>query len=193
MKTPFPWFSASRSGGGWFVKFGGEQNFLGKHPDDGSKPKRGRDGRWNPPTVILDEFYILMALRDTASKSDYALETVCALYLMELAETNPDLSKRCKQTLGHLCDFEYRGKKVGNLLVNAELEGIHLRRWAAPSRTPGRVDLARGTCHVGYAEGETAAPILAAAGGVGMYVRVESKNDLSGVAQVRIVKPEEAA
>lgn len=64
---------------------------------------------------------------------------------------------------------------------------------AVPSRTPGRVDLARGTCHVGYAEGEIAVPILAAAGGVGVYVRVESKNDLSGVAQVRIIKPGEAA
>lgn len=64
---------------------------------------------------------------------------------------------------------------------------------AVPSRTPGRLDLARGTCHVGYADGETAAPILAAVGGVGAYVRVESKNDLSGVAQVRIIKLGEAA
>src|SRR5262245_17377036 len=64
---------------------------------------------------------------------------------------------------------------------------------AVPSRTPGRVELARGTCHVGYADGETATPILGAAGGVGVYVRVESKNDLSGVAQVRIIKPGEEA
>lgn len=64
---------------------------------------------------------------------------------------------------------------------------------AVPSRTPGRMELVRGTCHVGYADGETAAPILAAAGGVGVYVRVESKNDLSGVAQVRIVRRGEAA
>lgn len=130
MKTPSPWYSERRSGGGWFVKLDGEQKFLGKHPDDGSKPKRGRDGRWNPPATILDEFYKLMALRDTASKSDYLLETVCSLYLMELAETNPDLSKRYRQTLGHFCDFKYQGKRVGKLLVNAELEGIHLRRWA---------------------------------------------------------------
>jgi hypothetical protein len=64
---------------------------------------------------------------------------------------------------------------------------------AVPSRTQGRVDLVRGTCHVGYAEGETAAPLLAASGGVGVYVRVESKNDLSGVSQVRIVTTGEAA
>ncbi len=100
MKTPFPWYSERRSGGGWFVKLEGEQKFLGKNPDDGSKPKRGRDSRWNPPAAILNKFYKLMALRDTASKSDYLLETVCSLYLMELAETNPDLSKRYKQTLG---------------------------------------------------------------------------------------------
>ena len=64
---------------------------------------------------------------------------------------------------------------------------------AVPSRTPGRVELVRGTCHVGFAEGATAAPLLSASGGVGVYVRVESKNDLSGVAHVRIIKPGEAA
>lgn len=64
---------------------------------------------------------------------------------------------------------------------------------AIPSKTPGRVELVRGACHVGFAEGESAKPLLAATGGVGVYVRVESRNDLSGVAQVRIVKPGEAA
>ena len=64
---------------------------------------------------------------------------------------------------------------------------------AVPSRTPGRVELVRGTCPVGFAEGETAAPLVAASGGVGVYVRVESKNDLSGVAQVRIITTGEAA
>jgi hypothetical protein len=34
------------------------------------------------------------ALRDTASKSDYTLDTICALYLEELEETNADLAKR---------------------------------------------------------------------------------------------------
>ncbi len=68
MKQPFPWYSDSRSGGGWFVKLNGEQHFLGNHPEDASQPpKQGRDGRWNPPAVILDEFYKLMTLRDTAS------------------------------------------------------------------------------------------------------------------------------
>lgn len=64
---------------------------------------------------------------------------------------------------------------------------------AVPSKTPGRVELLRGTCHVGFAEGEAANPFLAAAGGAGVYVQVESRNDLSGVVQVRIVKPGEAA
>ena len=62
-----------------------------------------------------------------------------------------------------------------------------------PSKTPGRVELVRGSCHVGFADGEAAKPLLAAAGGVGVYVRVESRNDLSGVAHVRIVDPGEAA
>jgi integrase len=130
MKKPFPWYSDSRSGGGWFVKLDGEQHFLGKHPADAPKPKKGRSGRWNPPRIILDEFYKLMTLGDTALKSDYTFETICALYVRELEETNPGLAKRYEQTTLQLCRFEYRGKRVGKLLVNAELEGIHLRKWA---------------------------------------------------------------
>src|SRR4051794_5513261 len=73
MRKPWPWYSDSRSGGGWFVKLGGEQYSLGKHPD-GSPPPRKKGGRWNPPDVILDEFYKLMSVRDTASRADYAVE-----------------------------------------------------------------------------------------------------------------------
>lgn len=64
---------------------------------------------------------------------------------------------------------------------------------AVPSRTPGRVELVRGNHHVGYADGQPAEVLLAAAGGVGVHVRVESKNDLSGVAQVRMIQAGEAA
>lgn len=130
MKTLFPWYSESRLGG-WFVKLGSEQHFLGKHPGDAPKPKRGRDGRWKPPQVILDQFYNLMAIRDTASKSDYTFETVCALFQEELGDKDPDLPKRYEQTLSHFRKFEYRGRKAGKLLVNAELEGVHLEMWAA--------------------------------------------------------------
>ena len=130
MKKPFPWYSDSRSGGGWFVKLDTEQHFLGKQPADAPKPKKGRGGRWNPPRIILDEFYKLMTLGDTASESHYTFETIRALYVRELEETNPDLAKRYEQTTLQLCRFEYRGTRVGKLLVNAELEGIHLRKWA---------------------------------------------------------------
>jgi hypothetical protein len=64
---------------------------------------------------------------------------------------------------------------------------------AVPSRTPGRVEIVRGTHHVGFAEGDVAKPLLDVTNGVGVYVRVESRNDLSGVAQVRIVPPGETA
>jgi len=64
---------------------------------------------------------------------------------------------------------------------------------AVPSRTPGRVEILRGANHVGYADGQPAEAILAAAAGVGVRVRVESKSDLSGVAQVRIIQNGEAA
>jgi hypothetical protein len=59
---------------------------------------------------------------------------------------------------------------------------------AVPSRTPGRIEIVQGTHHVGFAEGDVAKPLVDAANGVGVYVRVESRNDLSGVAQVRIVQ-----
>lgn len=62
MKKPFPWYSETRSGGGWFVKLNGDQNFLGKHPEDAQPPRKRRDGKWNPPSVILDEFYKLAKL-----------------------------------------------------------------------------------------------------------------------------------
>ena len=42
MKKPFPWYSDTRSGGGWFVKLNGDQNFLGKHPEDAPAPKKAR-------------------------------------------------------------------------------------------------------------------------------------------------------
>jgi integrase len=129
MKKPFPWYTDIRSGGGWFVKLAGEQYPLGKHPD-GAPPPHKRDGRWNPPQTILDEFYRLMALRDTASKSDYTLDTICALYLEELAEEDAHLSKRYEAILGSFCDHQYRGRRIGKLLVNAELDTEHLRSWA---------------------------------------------------------------
>ena len=129
MKTPYPWYSESRSGGGWFVKLGGEQQFLGKHPPGAAKPEN-RYGKWNPPAEILQAFYQLMAVRNTASKADYPLETICALYLEELGEDRPELVKRYKPTLGSFCDHNYKGRRVGKLLVNAELEGHHLEMWA---------------------------------------------------------------
>src|SRR4051794_32476475 len=128
VKKPYPWYSDTRSGGGWFVKLGGGQKFLGKHPEGARPPRRGRAGRWDPPPPVLDEFYKLMALRDTASKADYPLGTVCALYLEELGETNPGLAKRYQQTLRRFCEFEYKGRRGGEMLVNAEIEGGHLRR-----------------------------------------------------------------
>ena len=86
---------------------------------------------------------------------------------------------------------ETMGKTYPVFEVNGQTVTTQDTLLAVPSKTPGRVELVRGTCHVGFAEGETAKPLLAAAGGVGVYVRVETRNDLSGVAQVRIVKPGE--
>ena len=104
MKQSYPWYSDTRSGGGWFVKVRGEQAFLGKHPEGAPKPVK-RNGRWNPPEEILTEFHTLMAVRDTASKEDFDLDTVFALYVDELEESNPTLAKRYRRVLGHFSDF----------------------------------------------------------------------------------------
>jgi len=129
MKTPWPWYSKSRSGGGWFVKLNGTQHFLGKHPVGSPVPAK-RNGRWNPPNEVLTEFYRLMSLRDTRAKDDYTVETICALHLEEIAEEAPSLAERYKPILGSFCDFKYKGKKIGKLLVNAELDEPHLVAWS---------------------------------------------------------------
>jgi integrase len=129
MRQPHPWYSETRSSGGWFVKLNSEQHFLGKHPVGLAKPVK-RYGRWNPPSEILAEYHKLMAVRDTASKADYTFDNICALYIEELEQENPKLAKRYKQILEKLSEFTYKGRRIGKLLVNAELESIHLESWA---------------------------------------------------------------
>lgn len=130
MKKPWPWYSESRSGGGWFVKLAGEQHPLGKQPDDAGKPRK-KKGKWDPPQSILDGFYQLMSVRDTATKEDYAVELLCGLYLEELEIERPDLVKRYRPVLGSFCDHLVGQKPVGKLMANAELDTQHLKSWAA--------------------------------------------------------------
>lgn len=129
MRQPHPWYSETRSGGGWFIKLNSEQHFLGKHPVGSAKPVK-RYGRWNPPSEILVEYHKLMAMRDTASKADYTFDNICALYIEELQQENPKLAKRYMQILDKFSAFTYKGRRIGKLLVNAELEPIHLEMWA---------------------------------------------------------------
>ena len=88
---------------------------------------------------------------------------------------------------------EMMGKSYPVFEVNGQTATPQERLLAVPSKTLGRVELVRGTCHVGFAEGDAAKQLLAATGDAGVYVQVESRNDLSGVIQVRIVKLGEAA
>lgn len=92
MREPWPWYSPTRSGGGWFVKLGGDQHSLGKHPIGLAGPQK-KNGKWEPPAEIKSEFYKLMSLRNTASKDDYTLDTICALFLEEKAEEDAALAK----------------------------------------------------------------------------------------------------
>lgn len=86
---------------------------------------------------------------------------------------------------------ETLGKTFPVFEVNGCALAPHDMLLAVPSSTPGRVEIVRGTHHVGFAEGDVAKPLLNVADGVGVYVCVESRNDLSGVAQVRVVQPGE--
>ncbi|HEX4128920.1 MAG TPA: tyrosine-type recombinase/integrase [Pirellulales bacterium] len=129
MRQPYPWYSETRSGGGWFVKLSNEQHFLGKQPGGIAKPVKRR-GRWNPPSEILAEYHMLLAMRDTASKADYTFDNICALYIEELEQENPKLAKRYKQILEKFSAFVFKGRRIGKLLVNADLESVHLEAWA---------------------------------------------------------------
>lgn len=113
MRKPSPWYSKTRSGGGWFVQLDGEQHPLGQHPEGEPAPKK--KGRWEAPRPILDEFYRLMAVRDTASKEDYPVEVVCGLYLEDIGIERADLVRRYKPVLAAFCDcrFEKEGKPFG--------------------------------------------------------------------------------
>src|SRR4051812_34125927 len=48
-KKAQPWFWEARDG--WYVIVGGQRHFLGEHPKDLPKPKKGRRG-WNSPPQI---------------------------------------------------------------------------------------------------------------------------------------------
>jgi len=135
VRTPWPWYSDSRSGGGWFVKLNDVHHPLGKHPAN-SPPPRKKVGKWVPPQPILDTFYQLMSVRDTASKDDYSVAAICGLYLEELNRERPDLVKRYKSILGAFCDCSFKkndksvGKPFGKMLVNRELDTEHLEEWS---------------------------------------------------------------
>src|SRR4051812_45448073 len=102
MRIPTPWYSATRSGGGWFAQIDGTQVLLGKHPIGEPAPKKRKD-RWYPPRVILDEFHRMMAIRDTASQADHLVEVVCAMYLEHGEVKRPDLVERYEPILTKFC------------------------------------------------------------------------------------------
>jgi integrase len=138
MRKPTPWYSTTRSGGGWFVQLDGEQHHLGRHPDGVPAPRK-KKGRWDAPQPILDEFYRLMSVRDLPSRADYAVEALCGLFLqgLDAEEKRRHLVKRYKPTLGAFCDCRLEkdgrpvGKPFGELLVNAELDTQHVTAWAS--------------------------------------------------------------
>lgn len=128
MRQPWPWFSETRSGGGWFVKLGGDQHFLGKHPIGAASPDK-KKGKWNPrPRFWRNSINSWLCGTQPRSPTTPS-RRFCALYVEELSESDDELAKRYDQILGYFCDHEYKGRQIGKLLVNAELEGQHLKSW----------------------------------------------------------------
>jgi integrase len=58
--SPKPFFRPCRNA--WYVEIQKNQHRLGDHPPELPPPKK-RNGRWDPPPGILDEFYRVMAER----------------------------------------------------------------------------------------------------------------------------------
>lgn len=129
-RNSFPWFSETRwQGGAWGVNLGGKMHRLGAHPEGFPKPKQKADGTWNAPKPILDEFYKLARMDSPQRQDDYSYGHIVALYLEATLITDPNTAKRYTPTLDQLCQHKVGGKKIGAMLVNAELDEHHLQSW----------------------------------------------------------------
>src|SRR5688572_10473387 len=74
-----PWYRSQTDS--WYVEVRGQQQKLGKHPEDAPKPKRTKNG-WNAPPAILQAFHRLMAEGQPPPKPDVILVAhVCDYFL----------------------------------------------------------------------------------------------------------------
>ncbi len=59
-RKPSPWWWEEERG--WYVNHNGKRHFLGKHPENASRPKKSeKTGRWNAPKEIEQAFRLLLS------------------------------------------------------------------------------------------------------------------------------------
>ena len=130
MRQPKPWFRTALRA--WYVEHNGKQVRLGDHPD-GAPPLKKTKGSWNPPPVILDAFYKLMA-SDPASlpKPDQILVAQVADLFLAHAEKHNEQATCVwyKHFLRSFC------KLYGQTIAH-ELKPIHVTRWLDASTWKG--------------------------------------------------------
>jgi len=83
MRPHHPWFRAANNS--WYVEVGGQQHFLGKHPEEAPPPRKRKRGDPppRPPQAIEQAYHRLMATaeRKLPQADTVRVATVCDLFL----------------------------------------------------------------------------------------------------------------
>ena len=129
-RTPRPWFRAERNA--WYVMLHAKQRFLGEQPSDAPKPRQ-RDGKWNVPKPIMDEFYRLMSAEEPEpdAVADAGQLAVLLDRFLEWTQKNkPDSYSWYLQRIG---EFH---RRFPSLSV-AELKPLHVQEWIDTKKSDG--------------------------------------------------------
>lgn len=125
MRPHHPWYRAATNS--WYVEIGGQQHFLGKHPENVPAPRKRKRGTAPPvpPDVIETAYHRLMAA-DPARlpcAEDLRVAVVCDLFL--------EFSKKhhCEQTFGSYQEYLQDFCELYGTLRAKDLKALHVTRW----------------------------------------------------------------
>jgi integrase len=131
-KKARPWFWEARNG--WYVLLHGRRHFLGEHPGDAPRPKKGKNG-WNSPTEIDAAFSRL--LRGAPAQSSLGGSDTAVQVLDDFVAWSHE--NRARSTAQRYQEFiqdfvraapEGGGLKFGALPVS-QLTSHHVTSWLA--------------------------------------------------------------
>lgn len=120
-RKAFPWWWAERSL--WMVNIGGKRHTLGPHPEDSPKPKKGKNGLWNVPSVIEDEFQKLKGIKAPAGDKSEYVATVLQAFLKWSKENN------APRTYDRYWDFLDAFERRWHGLTMGQLKASHVQEW----------------------------------------------------------------